>query len=137
MTSEAVEAGPARRVSYAMACAALGLLLAGLASDAGGRVLAWPAALLLAGAALRDLVLGPTLRADHEAVRVVTGLRRRTVPWAAVERLRLVTERRTPLLEVDAGDDLLLLSRWRLGRSPSLVLDELAALAPRSLRVSR
>lgn len=126
--SKVLEAGPTRGVSCAIAGAAVGLLLAGLVSDAGGRVLAWPAALLLAGAALRDLLLGPTLRADHEAVRVVTGLRRRTVPWAQLEGLRVVRDRRAPLLELDLGDTLVLLSRLRLGRPPADVLQELSAL---------
>ena len=132
-----VTAGPAPSQTAALLVAGVLLLVVGLLSDAGGRVLAWPAGVLLLVLGARDLVLGPALRAGPDGLVVVSGLRRRTVPWAAVERLRLVTERRTPLLEVDAGDDLLLLSRWRLGRSPSLVLDELAALAPRSLRVSR
>jgi hypothetical protein len=49
-----------------------------------------------------------------------------------VTRLRVVTDRRAPLLEVDLEHRVLVLSRGRLGRSPHEVLDELEAL-----RVSR
>ena len=125
-----VVAGPGRRQAAALLAGAVALVLLGLAADAGGRVLAWSAALLLAGAALRDLVLGPALRADRDRVVVVSGWRTTTVPWSAVDRLRVVTDRRAPLLEIDAGEDLLLLSRWRLGRPPAAVLDELWAVLP-------
>lgn len=129
-----VVAGAGWRAAAALLAAAGALVLLGLAADAGGRVLAWPAAGLLGATALRDLVLGPALRADREHVVVVSGWRRSAVPWDAVDRLRVVTDRRSPLLEVDGGDVLLLLSRWRLGRPPALVLDELSHLAPARTR---
>ena len=113
-----------------LAAAAL-LVVLGALGDAGGRVLAWPAAGLLAGAALRDLVLTPTLAADRAGVRVVSGVRRRYVPWSEVEALRLVTDRRTPLLELDLGETLVVLGRTRLGRPPADVLEELVALRAR------
>lgn len=125
-----VVAGAGRRQAVALLVGAVALVLLGWSADAGGRVLAWPAAALLAAAALRDLVLGPALRADGRQVAVVTGWRTTTVPWSGVDRLRVVTDRRAPLLEIDAGADLLLLSRWRLGRPPAVVLDELRAVAP-------
>ena len=121
---------PGRRQAAALLAVAGALALLGLAADAGGRVLAWPAAVLLSATALRDLLLGPALRADRDHVVVVSGWRTTAVPWSAVDRLRVVTDRRAPLLEVDAGDVLLLLSRWHLGRPPALVLDELSHLAP-------
>lgn len=125
-----VVAGAGRRQAVALVVGAVALALLGLSTDAGGRVLAWPAAALLAALAVRDLVLGPALRADGQRVAVVTGWRTTTLPWSGVDRLRIVTERRAPLLEIDAGEDLLLLSRWRLGRPPAVVLDELRAVAP-------
>lgn len=129
-----VVAGAGRRQAAALLAGAVALVLLGLTADAGGRVLAWPAALLLVGTALRDLVLGPALRADGDRVVVVSGWRTTTVPWSAVDRLRVVTDRRAPLLEIDAGEDLLLLSRWRLGRPPAAVLDELWAVVPPRVR---
>ncbi len=112
----------------ALLLAAGALVLLGAVADAGGRVLAWPAAALLAGCALRDLLLRPVLQAGPAGLQVVTGLRRRSVPWSSVERLRVVRDRRTPLLEIDLGDTLVVLSRFRLGRAPEDVLSELSAL---------
>ena len=123
-----VTAGPPSTAPVALLLAAGALLLLGRVADAGGRVLAWPAAALLAGAALRDLLLRPVLSAGPAGLQVVTGLRRRSVPWSAVERLRVVRDRRTPLLEIDLGDTLVVLSRFRLGRPPEDVLSELSAL---------
>lgn len=123
-------AGPARSQTAALVAASVLLALVGASADAGGRVLSWPAAALRLVVAVRDLTLGPALSADTDGLVVVTGLRRTAVAWACVERLRIVTDRRAPLLEVDAGDRLVLLSRWRLGRPPAVVLEELRAVRP-------
>ena len=123
-----VTAGPSPGSCLALLAGAGVLVLLGLAGDAGGRVLAWPAAALLAAAALRDLALRPTLRADRAGVEIVTALRRRWTPWQQVEGMRVVTDRRTPVLEVDVGATLLVLSRRRLGRAPASVLEELLEL---------
>ena len=56
------------------------------------------------------------------------GLRRVHAAWPAVERLRVVTDRRTPLLEIDLGGTLVVLGHVRLGRAPADVLAELLAL---------
>ena len=125
-----VTAGPARSQTVALIAAAVLLVLVGLSTDAGGRVLSWPAAALLLLTAGRDLALGPALSADSAGLVVVTGWRRVALAWTSVERLRVVTDRRAPLLEVDAGERLVLLSRWRLGRPPAAVLDELWAVGP-------
>jgi hypothetical protein len=118
-------AGPTRTAAWALLAGAAALLVVGLVADAGGRLLALPAAVLLAGLAARDLALRPVLRADAAGLDVVVGLRRRRVDWAQVERLRVVQDRRTPVLEIDLGATLVLLTRGRLGRSPALVLQEL------------
>lgn len=118
----------------AMAAALLGLgavlVAVGLLTDAGGALLALPAAVVALGLGLRDLVLVPTLRADAHGLVVVQGLRREGVGWEEVRRLRVVNDRRAVLLELDLGDDVLLLSRARLGRDPRDVLDELRAVRP-------
>ncbi|MGZ6826830.1 MAG: PH domain-containing protein [Mycobacteriales bacterium] len=110
----------------------LGLaLLAGTTrADPVGAVLLVPAGVLALASGLRDLLLTPALRADATGLEVVDGLHRRRLPWAQVEGLRVVTDRRTPLLEVDAGEVLVVLSRRRLGASPYQVLEELQALRP-------
>lgn len=87
-----------------------------------------PAAVLLLGIGLRDFLLRPTLHATGSSITVVSGLRRVTVPWAEVEQLRVVTDRRAPLLEVDLGATLVVLSRARLGVPPYQVLEQLEAL---------
>lgn len=122
-----VTAGPSRSQTAALGAAGVLLVLVGLAADAGGRVLSWPAAALLLLTAVRDLALGPALSADDHGLVVVNGWRRTALAWTSVERLRVVTDRRAPLLEVDAGERLVLLSRWRLGRPPAAVLEELRA----------
>ena len=123
-----VVAGSGRRTGCALLVGAVVVVLGSLLTDSAGRVLALPAALLLAAAAARELVLQPVLRADPDGLEVVVGLRRHRVAWDDVERLRVVRDRRTPLLEIDLGSTLVVLSRARLGRSPDDVLAELSAL---------
>jgi hypothetical protein len=97
-------------------------------SDAAGRLLALPAALIVLGLATRDLKGGPVLRADADGIDVLQGLRRIRVPWSRVERMRVVRERRTEMLELDLGSTLALLSRNRLGRLPDDVLTDLLTI---------
>ena len=103
------------------------LTLAGLAAlaDPAGRLLAGVGAAVAAVAGLRDLLLRPVLRADRTGVDVVSGVRRLHADWAQVEQLRVVTDRRAPLLELDLGGPVVVLSRLRLGRPPAAVLAEL------------
>ena len=123
-----LSAGPSRASTCLLLLAAALLLVVGAAADPGGRVLAWPAAAVLALAGLRDLLLSPVLRADEIGLEVVVGLRRRWAPWAQLEGARVVTDRRTALLELDLGDTLLVLPRRRLGRPPEVVLEQLLQL---------
>jgi hypothetical protein len=122
--------GPSRGQGWFQLAGAVLVLAAALGLDGLGRLLALPAAALLAVLGARDLHLRPTLRADTGGLTVVVGVRRLTVPWAEVEGLRVVTDRRSPLLEIDLGDTVVVLPRRRLGAAPSLVLEELAALRP-------
>ena len=46
----------------------------------------------------------------------------------------MITDRRTPLLELDLGDTLVVLARGRLGRPPQDVLAELQEIAGDRLR---
>ncbi len=128
ISAAVVTAGPSLAASGVLAAAGLLLAVAGAAADPAGRLLASPAALLLLAVAGRDLLLRPALRANAAGIVVVTGLRRRAVAWTEVERVQVVTDRRAPLLELDLGDTLVLLSRLRLGRPPEAVAAELSAL---------
>ncbi len=121
-------AGPPRPAAGCLLLAGLVLAAALAWADPAGRVLGLPAALVLVGFGLRDLLLAPVLRAGPAGLDVVVGLRRRHVPWAQVAGLRVVSDRRTPLLELDLGDQLVVLTRWRLGRAPAAVLAELLAV---------
>ena len=127
-----VLAGPPSLAGLAKAVAGLLLLGALLrTSDPVFRVLLVPAGAFLLGLGLRDLVLRPALRATASSVTVVSGLRHVTAGWDEVERLRVVTDRRAPLLEVDLGHTLVVLSRARLGQHPYQVLEQLEELRPR------
>jgi hypothetical protein len=82
---------------------------------------------------LRDLLGRDRLRADPSGLKIGTGFgAQRTLAWTDVERLR-VDQRsrlgaRSELLEIDAGDELYLLSRFDLGADPSDALVVLEAL---------
>lgn len=105
------------------------VLLAGLTlvDRLGQLLLALGAAVVLA-VGLRDLLLRPTLVVDRDGLILIDGLARVQAPWADVERLRIVTDRRTPLLEIDLGARVVVLGRRRLGAAPYLVLEELEAM---------
>jgi hypothetical protein len=97
-------------------------------SDVAGRLLAVPAAVVVLALAVRDLRSGPLLAADATGVRVLQGLRTVHVAWSQVERMRVLRDRRSELLEIDAGPTLVLLTRQRLGRFPDDVLTDLLAV---------
>ena len=121
-------AGPGRAGSVLLLLTAVGLLAGATVADSAGRLLLVAAGLGLAVRAGRDLLLTPVLDADTEGLRVVDGWRRIEVAWSQVEDVRLVTDRRAPLVELDLGDRLVVLSRRRLAGSPRDIVDELTNL---------
>lgn len=127
-TRPQVRAAPPRAAALALLALAAVLAVVATQTDATGTLLALPAAVVALALGLRDLLLVPVLHADAGGLVVVRGLRRQAVPWADVRRLRVVEDRRSALLELDLEDDVVLLSRGRLGRDPRTVLDELRAL---------
>ena len=122
--------GPRRASVLVLALLGVVLGAAGVGTDAAGALLALPAGAVALALATRDLVHPAVLSADADGIALVRGLRREHVPWSGVERLRLVRDRRTTLLEVDLGDGLHVLSRGRLGRDPREVLTALEHLRP-------
>lgn len=96
--------------------------------DRLGWVILVPAALCAAAFGLRDLLLTPVLSADADGLCVLDGVRRVSAGWGEVQRLRIVRDRRTALLEIDLGDHVVVLSRRRLGTAPENVLAELEQL---------
>jgi hypothetical protein len=117
-----------RQRAYGLLTLTAVLVAVTLLSDAAGRLLTAPAALITLALALRDLVSGPVLRADAAGVAVLQGVRTLHADWSQVERMRVVKDRRTEMLELDLGTTIALLSRHRLGSYPAEVLTELLAL---------
>lgn len=115
---------PAVKALGALALVALGLLFAG--EDRVQLVLAGLAAAGLLVWALRDLVAPVRLAADPEGITVVQGFaRRRRLPWAAVESIRVERRSRRGItaetLEIDAGESLHLFGRYDLDAPPEEV----------------
>ena len=126
---ERVEAGPGRAAALALLALAVLLAVLAVAADVAGALLCAPAAAVALALGLRDLLLVPVLQADAAGLRVVTGLHRRALGWDEVASLRTVTDRRAVLLEMElVHDEVLLLSRNRLGRDPGDVLEQLRRL---------
>jgi hypothetical protein len=104
-------------------------LLAGTAlADPVGRLLLAVAGVAALLVGLRDLLLRPVLSADASGLTVVDGWTRRHAAWTEGVALEVVRDRRTPLLSVDLGHHLVVLSRRRLGVEPADALAALAAL---------
>ncbi|MFI6331109.1 PH domain-containing protein [Micromonospora chersina] len=115
---------PAVKALGALVLVALGLLFAG--EDRVQLVLAGLAAAGLLVWALRDLVAPVRLAADPEGITVVQGFaRRRRLPWAAVESIRVERRSRRGItaetLEIDAGESLHLFGRYDLDAPPEEV----------------
>jgi Bacterial PH domain len=113
-------------------------LLALIALTAGRGFSLWlglVASGLIAGYGLRDVLGRERLRATTAGVRVGTGFaRHRELAWSQLERIR-VDKRlrlglRTDMLELDAGEELFLLSRYDLGAEPRDALAALRAVHP-------
>jgi hypothetical protein len=126
-----------RRRAYGLLAFAGVLAVTAALSDPAGRLLTAPAAVAVLALGIRDLRSGPLLHADDVGVDVLQGLRRVRAPWAEVERMRVVRDRRAELLELDLGGTIALLSRQRLGRLPEDVLTDLIALRDSAARPDR
>ncbi|GAA0428543.1 hypothetical protein FHR83_008126 [Actinoplanes campanulatus] len=116
-----------------------GAVLALAAGFAGGDPSRWAVAAVTAAIlvlwAIRDLVVRVRLTADDEGITVVTGVaRRRQVPWAKIERVRVDRAHRRilrgALLEIDTGDAIYMLGANELGADPDDVAAQLATLRP-------
>ncbi|MCU1675188.1 MAG: hypothetical protein JWN77_3301 [Frankiales bacterium] len=120
---------PARRqVGYGLLALAAALAAVTVLSDQAGRLLTGPAVLGALVLALRDLRGGELLSADADGLVVRNGWREAAALWPEVERMRVLRDRRTELLELDLGRTVVLLTRKRLGRLPEDVLTDLLAV---------
>jgi hypothetical protein len=97
------------------------------------RVVGFVAAVGVAIYAVRDLVARDRLVVDHDGITTVRGYAgHRRLTWQEIEQLR-IDERlrlgiRTQLLEIDAGEEIYLLSRYDLGAEPREAYDLVQAL---------
>lgn len=114
---------PAQYPVFEAVLAVILVIVAVFADDATRRGVALVAALVAAGWAGRDVLLRVRLEADADGVRVARGLLgRESLRWADIESVG-IDERshrgiRSRLLEIDAGDRLVLLSARDLGVDP-------------------
>ena len=115
--------------------AVIALVLAVTAGDNPGRVLFAIAAVLLAAYVAGDLVFSPRLVADATGLVVRAPLARARLPWPQVDAVRADVRHRYGLrsvtLEIDAGDQLIVLSGRALGAAPDRVAGLVQALDPR------
>ena len=105
------------------------LVALAVATDAVGAVLASAAALAVLALAGFDALARPSLVAEPGGLDVHDGWRVRHYAWPQVTRVEVRAGRRVvvlPALEIDAGDDLVLLSRRRLGADLAEVAVRLA-----------
>ena len=115
----------------------LALVAAGAAvttTDAAGRLLFGGAAIVLMIYGVVGLAFWPRLSAGPDGLRVHTPARRAVYAWSEVDTVRLDERRRLGLsagtLEIDARDELVVLSRWALGADPRDVLALVLSCAP-------
>jgi len=100
---------------------------AGLESPAMGRILLWLAGAFAAAIAARDAFVRPTLSTDGAGITVVRTWRPERLAWAAIDAIGPYVHRRQAALEIDAGDDLVVLPARRLGADLAEVVDALRA----------
>ncbi|MGI9163341.1 MAG: PH domain-containing protein [Mycobacterium sp.] len=125
----------APRVAAVLATGAAGILMAVgaavVADDAPGRLLGGIAAVGLLVFAAGSWRARPRLALTGEGLVYRGWLRTRTLARADIDSIRITEFRRigrkVRLLEIDSGDNLIVLTRWDLGTDPLNVLDDLTA----------
>lgn len=129
---EQLEWAPRAAESVLVAGAGVVLCAVALTADTAGRLLALLAGIGLLGLAAADVLARPRLRADTTGLTARTLVSRTTLAWPQVRSVR-VDERhgvavRSKLLEIDAEDTIILLSRRALGADPHEVAEALSDL---------
>ena len=134
--------GRAPRVRYqpdvrlTAGCGAGAVVAAGAAvvADSAGRLLFVLAALALLGYVATDVSFRPRLEVDADGLRVRSPWGSADLAWADIQHVRADVRHRLGLrsvtLEIDAGEQLFLLTRRALGAEPEDVAGVVTAFAP-------
>ena len=127
--------GPDRRMTaFCGGGAVLALVLTLSWPDTPGRLIFGLATLVLLSYVATDLMFSPRLVVDSDGVSVHSPFTRARWSWPEVTRIQADARQRYGVravtLEVDAGEQLVVLSRRALGESPEVVAEVAASFAP-------
>jgi PH (Pleckstrin Homology) domain-containing protein len=110
-----------------LACVAFVILWRTTAADPVGHLLYGVAVVFVAAVAATDLLWSPRLAVTASGVVVRSPTRSGRYPWTAIDAIRVDRRRRLGItqasLEIDLGDELIVLSQRALGADPRNVLE--------------
>jgi hypothetical protein len=123
--------GPDRRIAYlTLPAAAIAGVASLIADGAASRVVAALAAVILVLIGTSTLYFRPRLRVTRTGLRVFGPFDRVSLDWSVVESVRAISTTRRGLrstvLEISAGERLVVLDRWDLASDPELVQRRIA-----------
>ena len=135
MTSEPTIATfrPRRLVAglLVLACVVFVILWATTDTDRVGKLLYGIAVVFVAAVAATDLLWSPRLAVTASGLAVRSPTRSGRFAWSAIEEIRVDRRRRRGVtqasLEIDLGDDLIVLSQRALGTDPADVIQIIEA----------
>jgi Bacterial PH domain len=129
---------PSRLVAGLLLLVGLGfvVLWRTTAADPVGHLLYGVAIVFVAAVAATDLLWSPRLAVTPSGVAVRSPTRSGRYPWPAIDAIRVDRRRRLGItqtsLEIDLGEDLIVLSQRALGKDPTDVLGIIKAVRSRS-----
>jgi uncharacterized membrane protein YhhN len=140
MTSEQTIATfrPSRLVAglLVLVCLAFVVLWRTTPADPVGHLLYGVAVVFVAAVAATDLVWSPRLAITTSGIVVRSPTHSGRYPWIVVDAIRVERRRRLGItqaaLEIDLGDDLIVLSQRALGTDPTAVLEIINVVRSRS-----
>jgi hypothetical protein len=128
-----IQFAPARRLTIGLLAGTAIAVLSAFLVDMPGRLLLIVLAAALLAESGRALLIRPVLTADPTGLTLRAAGRTRHHPWSAVVSVRARTTRRlvsVATLEIDLGDDLIVIPAYRLGNDPTDVAGVLETLRP-------
>jgi hypothetical protein len=107
-------------------------LVLAFADDPAQRLFAGVVVLVLLVIAASDLIFAPRLTVDEDGLRVYAPFDRVRLPWRDIDSVTVSTVRRlglrSAILEISAGDRLVVLDRHDLAADPWAVTNRIAEL---------